>query len=64
VARFRYRTSALAGRWRDSRSEAVRDAIAARQAHLDEQAPDGLKWLVPGMIEEETGDLKQRINRH
>ena len=66
MARYRYRTQALAGRWRDSRIDAMRDAVKARQAMPDEGAPDGLKWLVPGEIESdgESGpELKRRISR-
>ena len=64
--RYRYRTAALAGRWRDSRGEAVRDAVKARQALDDEGATDGLRWLVAGGIEEvESADaLIERIRRH
>ena len=53
LARYRYRTPALAGRWRDSREAALHDAVGARQAALDPDAPDGLRWLVRGEIEEE-----------
>ena len=64
--RYRYRTAALAGRWRDSREEAVRDAVKARQALADEGTTDGLRWLVAGGIEEvESADaLIERIRRH
>jgi hypothetical protein len=63
--RYRYRTAALAGRWRDSREEAMRDAVNARQALADEGAADGLRWLVKGEVEEaETVDaLIERIRR-
>ena len=64
--RYRYRTAALAGRWRDSREEALRDAVKAHQALADEAAVDGLRWLVNGEIEEaETVEaLIERIRRH
>ena len=64
--RYRYRTAALAGQWRDSREEALRDAIKARQVLADEAEADGLRWLVKGEIEEaETVDaLIERIRRH
>jgi len=55
LARYRYLTGALAGRWHKSAAAARRDAVRARQANEDEKAPDGLKWLVPGRIEVETG---------
>jgi hypothetical protein len=64
--RYRYRTAALAGRWRDSRDEAVRDALKAHQALLDASEPDGLRWLVDGEIEEveSAQALTDRIRRH
>ena len=64
--RYRYRTAALAGRWRDSRDEAVRDALKAHQALLDASEPGGLRWLVGGEIEKEEGAdaLIDRIRRH
>ena len=64
--RYRYRTAALAGRWRDSREEAARDAVRAHQALVDEAAPEGLRWLVEGEIEEIHGAeaLADRILRH
>ncbi len=64
--RYRYRTAALAGSWRDSREEAVRDALNAHQALADAEASEGLRWLVTGEIEEtETAnDLIERIHRH
>ena len=64
--RYRYRTAALAGRWRDSREEAVRDAVTAQQALADDDAADGLRWLVAGEIEEVEGAdaLIERIRRH
>ena len=64
--RYRYRTAALAGHWRDSREEAARDAVKAYQALADEAAPSGLRWLVEGEIEEAHGAeaLADRIRRH
>ena len=66
LPRYRYRTSALAGPWRDSREAALRDAIAARQVRIDDDSPEGMRWIVPGEIEEgETGEeLTRRIKRH
>jgi len=49
--RYRYRTPALTGPWRDSHEDAVRDAIKAKQARQDEDEPSGIKWIVPGEIE-------------
>jgi hypothetical protein len=66
MVRYRYRTPALTGRWRESRTAAEHDAVQAKQALMDAQEPGGLRWLVPGEIEEdETGrGLKERIRRH
>jgi hypothetical protein len=66
MVRYRYRTPVLTGRWRDSRDAALRDAVKAHQAQEDENEPGGVRWLVPGEIEEdESGSaLKERIRRH
>ena len=53
VRRFRYRTTVLVGRWRLSRGAAIDDAIAAKQAFLDEASV--VTWIVPGRIEEDEG---------
>jgi hypothetical protein len=52
VRRYRYRTPALTGPWRESPEEAVRDAVKAKQAQIAEDQPSGIKWIVPGQIEE------------
>jgi len=66
LLRYRYRTPALTGQWRDSRDAALRDAINAKQALGDKNEPGGVRWLVPGEIEEteSSSSLKQRIRRH
>lgn len=51
MGRYRYRTSVLVGPWRDTREEAVADAVRSNQARMD-GSHDGLLWLVPGAIEE------------
>ena len=56
MRRYRYRTSALAGPWRSSPKAALRDAIAARQVRHDEGAEDGLVWVVPGKIEQQSAE--------
>jgi len=56
VRRYRYRTPALTGPWRDSHDDAVRDAVRAKQAQLDPDAPSGIKWTVPGEIETRTSE--------
>ena len=53
LARYRYRTAALAGPWRKTREAAVNDAVAANQARAEAEAPEGVHWLVPGRIESE-----------
>lgn len=52
MTRYRYRTSVLVGSWRPSREAAVEDAINAKQAAREDEAPSGFKWIVPGEIEE------------
>jgi hypothetical protein len=51
VRRYRYRTPALTGPWRESHEDALRDAVRAKQADFDDDAPSGVKWIVPGEIE-------------
>ena len=55
MSRFRYRTAALTGPWRETRREAMRDAARAKQALIDEQDPEAIEWIVPGRIEEVRG---------
>ena len=51
MRRYRYRTPALTGPWRESHPDAVRDAVNAKQAQYDDAEPSGVKWIVPGEIE-------------
>lgn len=51
MRRYRYRTPALTGPWRESHEDAVRDALRAKQAQNDDEQPSGIKWTVPGEIE-------------
>ena len=60
MRRFRYRTPALTGPWRDSPDAAARDAVKARQAQIDEDQPAGVKWIVPGQIEERNEETPSR----
>lgn len=53
MVRYRYRTPVLTGPWRDSREQALHDAVGAKQARLDDGFADGVQWMVPGEIEEE-----------
>ena len=51
MPRFRYRTEALIGPWRETRKDAEGDAVAAGQAVFAAH-PDGpLVWRVLGDIE-------------
>jgi hypothetical protein len=56
VRRYRYRTPALTGPWRDSHDEAVRDAVKAKQAQIDDDRPPAVTWIVPGRIEERNSE--------
>jgi hypothetical protein len=51
MPRYRYRTPALTGPWRESHDEAVGDAVNAKQACYDGNQPSGVRWAVPGEIE-------------
>ena len=52
MRRYRYRTKALTGRWRDSFEAAVDDAARARQISFDTDSKSPFRWVVPGNIEE------------
>jgi hypothetical protein len=52
LSRYRYRTTALTGPWRDTREDAMRDAARAKQAVIDDEDPEAIRWIVPGRIEE------------
>lgn len=49
---YRYRTAALVGPWRQSRAQAIADALHAGQARSDECDRGNLLWRVEGRIEE------------
>jgi hypothetical protein len=49
---YRYRTKALFGPWRDTRAQAMADALHAGQIRRDEGDRQKLVWLVEGRIEE------------
>ncbi len=51
MGRYRYRTGVLVGPWRDTRKQAVTDAVHSNQARIGGRGDD-LLWLVPGRIEE------------
>ena len=46
---YRYRTCVLVGPWRTTPDRALADALAARQARIEE---DGFRWIVHGEVEE------------
>ena len=57
MRRYRYRTPALTGPWRDSHDEAVRDAVKAKQAQIEQDRPTAaVRWIVPGRIEERNSE--------
>lgn len=61
MRRYRYRTPALTGPWRDSEREAARDAVRAKQAVNDLSQAAGISWAVPGRIEERTEDSPTQL---
>ena len=56
LRRYRYRTSVLTGPWRESALEAASDAVRAKQAVNELAEASGLRWTVPGWIEERITD--------
>lgn len=62
LSRYRYRTAALTGPWREDRRAAMVDAAKAKQAMLDEKDADSIRWIVPGKIEE-MGEVPARAAR-
>lgn len=64
MRRYRYRTSVLTGPWRATEFEAASDAVRAKQAVNDVSESSGIRWTVPGRIEERlTEDAPTRL-RH
>ena len=64
MRRYRYRTSVLTGPWRDTQIEAADDAVRAKQAVNDAARPSGIRWTVPGKIEERASeDVASRLSR-
>ncbi len=53
MRKYRYRTTVLTGRWRDSFAAAVDDAARARQIVFDAEKQTDFRWIVPGAIEEQ-----------
>ena len=56
MRKYRYRTPALTGPWRDSPAQALLDAARARQVRIDGDSPQHIQWIVPGRIEEDAED--------
>jgi len=52
LRRYRYRTSVLTGPWRETEFDAANDAVRAKQAVNDITQTSGIRWTVPGRIEE------------
>ncbi|HTU12458.1 MAG TPA: hypothetical protein VMG08_16325 [Allosphingosinicella sp.] len=52
MRRYRYRTSVLTGPWRETEFDAANDAVRAKQAVNDITQTSGIRWTVPGRIEE------------
>ena len=50
MVRYRFQTATAVGPWRRSQLEAMLDAVAAGHALMDQVG--GLRWQVPGEIEE------------
>jgi hypothetical protein len=53
MRRYRYRTPALQGPWRETREAAVADAIAAGQAERTSGEADGVHWRDGAHLEEQ-----------
>jgi hypothetical protein len=49
---YRYRTKTLVGPWRQTRAQAIADALHAGQARGDERDLGSILWRVEGWIEE------------
>ena len=60
MRQYRYRTAALAGPWRDTRDAALSDAVRANQASAGGEDPGGVRWIVPGRIEERMPEAKPK----
>ena len=64
MRRYRYRTSVLTGPWRSTEFEAANDAVRANQAVNDATQTSGIRWTVPGRIEERvTEDAPTRLGK-
>jgi hypothetical protein len=57
--RYRYRSPALHGPWRDDRESAIADAIVAGQAFKDDEGQ--LHWQDSASLEEEADGVLQAV---
>jgi hypothetical protein len=57
--RYRYRSPALHGPWRDDREQAIGDAIGAGQATRQEDGT--LKWHDSASLEEDADGIVQQV---
>jgi hypothetical protein len=60
LRRYRYRTSVLTGPWRETEFDAANDAVRANQAVNDISQSSGIRWTVPGRIEERISEEMSR----
>lgn len=60
MRRYRYRTSVLTGPWRETEFDAASDAVRANQAVDDITQSTGIRWTVPGRIEERVTEEMSR----
>lgn len=63
LRRYRYRTAALVGPWRESEARAARDAARAGQIIVDREDPLNFRWVVPGEIEQSMPNKARRPGR-
>ena len=59
MARYRYRTALLVGRWRRTPREALRDAVHNGFAQWKGPPWTEVAWFFPGEIEEDDGPAAQ-----
>ena len=63
MRRYRYRTAALVGPWRESRARAAHDAAKAGQVIVDGEDPLNFRWVVSGEIEESLPDKTRQSSQ-
>jgi len=60
LRRYRYRTPALVGPWRESQDDALRDAARAGQLVFEGNG-SAMRWVVAGEIEERLDRAEPKI---